>query len=197
MVDFYSKNFEYLAEQYEKLSPEKVNAQWSPYIPSTKSLILDIGSGSGRDAAWHAEKGHEIVAVEPADNLRKKSEELHPNPSIQWINDSLPALKEVTKLNWRFDVILVSAVWMYIAPRFRERSFRKLLNLLKPGGALILTLRHGPIFDERTIFKADSEEIYKLANRYALDVVLNSKSEDQLGRSEVSWTTMVLRMLKE
>ena len=94
-------------------------------------------------------------------------------------------------------MILVSAVWMYIAPRFRERSFRKLLNLLKPGGTLILTLRHGPAFDERTIFKADSEEIYQFANRYAIDVVQITKSEDQLGRPEVSWTTMVLRMFKE
>jgi len=192
LVDFYSKNFERLAEQYEKISSEKVNAQWSPFIPATKSLVLDVGSGSGRDAVWLAEMGHEIVAVEPSDKLRKKSEELHPHPSIQWINDSLPALREVYKLNLRFDLILVSAVWMHIALGIRERSFRKLVNLLKPGGTLILTLRHGPSPDERIMYKVDSEEIYQLANRYALDVVLNIKSEDQLGRPEVSWTTMVL-----
>jgi len=192
LIDFYSQNCERLAEQYEKLSPEKVNVDWSPYIPATKSLILDIGSGSGRDAAWLAEMGHEIVAVEPADELRKKAKRLHPHPSIQWINDSLPALKGVYKLNLRFDLILVSAVWMHIAPNLRERSFRKMVNLLKPGGALILTLRHGPSPDERTMYTVDSEEIYQLANRYAIDVVLNTKGEDELGRSEVSWTTMVL-----
>jgi len=192
LIDFYSQNCERLAEQYEKLSPEKVNIDWSPYIPATKSLILDIGSGSGRDATWLAEMGHEIVAVEPADELRKKAKRLHPHPSIQWINDSLPALKGVYKLNLRFDLILVSAVWMHIAPNLRERSFRKMVNLLKPGGALILTLRHGPSPDERTMYTVDSEEIYQLANRYAIDVVLNTKGEDELGRSEVSWTTMVL-----
>jgi len=192
LVDFYSKNFERLAEQYEKISPEKVNSQWSPYIPTTKSLILDVGSGSGRDAAWLADKGHEIVAVEPTDKLRKKSGELHPHPSIQWINDSLPSLREVYKLNLRFELILVNAVWMHIAPGIRERSFRKLVNLLKPGGTLILTLRHGPSPDERKMYTADSEEIFKFANRYALDVVLNTKSEDQLGRTDVSWTTMIL-----
>ena len=118
-------------------------------------MILDVGSGSGRDAAWLTEMGHEIVAVEPADKLRKKAEQLHPHPSIQWINDSLPTLAEVYKLNLRFDLILVSAVWMHIAPGHRERSFRKLVNLLKPGGALILTLRHGPSPDERI-----SENLY-------------------------------------
>jgi SAM-dependent methyltransferase len=194
LIDFYSQNCERLAEQYEKLSPEKVNVDWSPYIPATKSLILDIGSGSGRDAAWLAEMGHEIVAVEPVDKLRKKSEELHPHPSIQWINDWLPALTKVYKLNLRFDLILVSAVWMHISPGLRERSFRKLVNLLKPGGTLILTLRHGPSPDERIMYPAESEEIYQLANRYAIDVVLNTKSDDQLGRTEVSWNTMVLRL---
>jgi len=89
LTDFYSKNCERLADQYEKLSPETVNADWSPYKPATKSLILDVGSGSIRDAAWPAEMGHEIVTVETVDKLREKSEELHPPPSIQWNNDSL------------------------------------------------------------------------------------------------------------
>ena len=136
--------------------------------------------------------GHEIVAVEPADEFRNKAEELHPSPSIRWINDSLPALKEVYNLNLRFDLILVNAVWMHIAPGLREHSFRKLVNLLKPGGVLVFTLRQGPSPDERIMYTADGEEIFQLANRYAIDVVLNTESDDQLGRTEVSWTTMVL-----
>jgi protein-L-isoaspartate O-methyltransferase len=192
LIEFYSKNCDCLAEIYEKLSPEKVNAQWSHFIPTTKSLVLDVGSGSGRDAAWLAQMGHEIVAVEPADDLRKRSVELHPNPSIRWLDDSLPAVKEVYKLNLRFDLILVSAVWMHIAPRLRKRSFRKLVYLLKPGGKLIITIRHGPLADERIMYQVDSEEIFGFANRYAIDVVLDSKSEDQLGRPEVSWATIVL-----
>ena len=122
MIDFYSKNCECLSKQYEKISPEEINAKWSHFIPTTKSLVLYIGSGSGRDAAWLAEMGHEIVAVDPADNLREKAEKLHPHASIQWINGSLPALTEVYKLNLRFDLILVSAVWMLISPGLRERS---------------------------------------------------------------------------
>jgi len=192
LIDFFSKNSDRLAEQYEKLSPEQLNAQWRHFIPTTKSLILDVGSGSGRDAAWFSKKGHEVVAVEPADGLRKRAKELHPHPSIQWINDTLPALREVYKLNLKFDLILVSAVWMHIAPGLRERSFRKLVNLLKPGGKLVIALRHGPSPDERVIYPTNSEEINRLANRFAIDVVLNTKSKDQLGRPEVSWTTMVL-----
>lgn len=194
MIDFYSKNSERLAEQYEKLSPEKVNAQWSHFIPATKSLVLDVGSGSGRDVAWLAEMGHEIVAVEPSDKLRKQAEKLHPHPSIQWIDDSLPVLSEVYKLNLRFDLILVSAVWMHIAPGLRERSFRKLVNLLKPWGTLILTLRHGPTPDERIMCPTESEEIYQFANRYTINVVFVAKNEDLYGRAEVTWTTMVLRL---
>jgi 2-polyprenyl-3-methyl-5-hydroxy-6-metoxy-1,4-benzoquinol methylase len=174
------------------ISLGRVRNHRPPYIPATKSLILDIGSGSGRDAAWLAKMGHEVVAVKPADVLRKKAEELHPHPSIQWINDSLPSLKEVYKYNLRFDLILINAVWMHIAPGLRERSFRKLVNLLKPECTLIFTLRQGPSPDERIMYAADSEEIIQLANRYALDVVLNTKSEDQLERPEVSWTPMVL-----
>jgi hypothetical protein len=57
---------------------------------------------------------------------------------------------------------------------------------------LILTLRHGPSPDDRRMYPAESGEICPLANRYGIDIVLNTESHDQLGRPEVSWATMVL-----
>jgi SAM-dependent methyltransferase len=192
MPNFYSRNTTQFIKQYEQIQPEKVHKDWLHFIPTTKSLILDIGSGSGRDAAWLAGQGHEVIAVEPADGLRQKAQELHPQPSIQWLKDTLPSLKEIYKLGLKFDLILLSAVWMHIPPGERERAFRKVANLLKPGGALVITLRHGPSPDERVMYPQNSLELRHLANRFALEVVLDTHSEDHLGRSEVSWSTVVL-----
>jgi len=39
-------------------------------LPKAPAFILDVGAGSGRDAASLAEMGHSIAAVEPVDELR-------------------------------------------------------------------------------------------------------------------------------
>ena len=192
MIDYYSQNADQYIKQYESVDPEKIHRNWSHFIPNTKSLILDIGAGSGRDAAWVANMGHEVFAVEPADKLREKGQALHSLQNIHWISDRLPLLKKVNNLPLKFDLILLSAVWMHIAPKKRERAFRKLANLLKPGGKLVITLRDGPIKDKRVMYPVNSEELHSFANRFALQVLLETKTEDQLNRPDILWTTIVL-----
>lgn len=193
MVIFYSKNAERLAEKYEKLRPEEVNQNWLHFMPVVKSVVLDVGAGSGRDAAWFAGQGHEVVAVEPADALRQKAQELHPLPAIRWLNDSLPDLEKVYELQLQFDLILLSAVWKHIPLWQREVSLSNLAGLLNPEGRLVITLRHGLTMDERKIYPVDSEEVHRFADRLGLKVVLDVESKDLFGRPEVSWNTLVLK----
>lgn len=101
---------------------------------SADALALDIGAGSGRDAAWLATKGYEVVAVEPSSGMRSEGTRRHSGDKIRWLDDRLPALSRVHKLGLAFELILLSAVWQHIAPNDRERAFRKMTALLKPGG---------------------------------------------------------------
>ena len=197
LINYYSKNADKFVEQYENLSPEKVNQDWLQFIPVTKSLILDAGSGSGRDSGWLASMGHEVVSVEPADSLRKMARVLHPDPSIQWIKDSLPSLEKVCNLGLKFDLILVNALWMHIAPGSQEKSFRKLVDLLKPGGKLVITLRHGPSPDERRMHPVNSQELQQLAKQFSLEVILDAESADLQNRSDVLWHTLVFGLSDE
>lgn len=192
MHDYYSENANQFAYLYEKLSAEVTNKSWSYLLPSTSSLILDIGAGSGRDAAWLSSMGHEIVATDPAKALLQKAQILHKEPSIQWIEDQLPELKKVARLGYQYDIILLNAVWMHIAPNDRERSFRKMVSLLRPGGKLVITLRFGPSPDKRIMHSVTSAELYELAKKFALDVILDTASNDQFGRNKVKWKTLVL-----
>lgn len=194
MIDYYSKNVDKFINQYESVSAEKIHKDWSHLIPATKSLVLDVGAGSGRDAAWLTDQGHEVIAIEPSNILRKRAHALHPSPSIQWINDTLPALKETYKLGLNFDIILLSAVWIHIPPSDRERAFSKLANLLKPGGRLIISLRHGKSPDDRVMHTCSTSELKSLARRHLLEVLIDRESTDNLDRSNVSWSTVVFEL---
>ncbi|MCP3673665.1 MAG: class I SAM-dependent methyltransferase, partial [Gammaproteobacteria bacterium] len=137
-MDYYSDNAGKLSESYDSLDPEVVHQSWEKQIEGRTGLALDVGAGSGRDARWLAEKAWDVIAVEPCNNLRELAKDKQPcKGSVTWIDDKLPELKQVRNLDYRFNLIIVSAVWMHILEKDRERSFRILTDLLTPSGILV------------------------------------------------------------
>ncbi|MDZ7787782.1 MAG: class I SAM-dependent methyltransferase [Halofilum sp. (in: g-proteobacteria)] len=194
MADIYSDNAEHYFAQYHGLDFEALHRAWLPHLPERPGFALDVGAGTGRDAIALAERGWEVLAAEPADGLRALGEQATSGYAIQWTADRLPDLTTVRAHSYRFDLILVSAVWMHVAPTQRERAFRVLAELLAPGGTLVITLRHGPSHDERTLHETDRDELEALARRRALVTVLAEREDDQLGRGDVWWETLVFRL---
>lgn len=192
-ASFYEKNAIQLALQYDSLTFESVHQSWADYWPKSGDSVLDVGAGSGRDTRWMREQGCEVIAVEPNDALRQIGQQ-GTNPEITWLKDSLPVLSGVQNLGLRFDLILVSAVWMHLAPSARERAFRKLSNLLSPNGKLVISLRHGAFTDERVGYPVSAAELEQLAKNHSLTPVLVSDSDDSLQRTGVSWQTVVLSL---
>ena len=192
-MSVYEQRPEEFLNRYERLDTEEIHDDWLSFLPTTQLLILDVGAGSGRDAAWFAEQDHEVVAVEPTDALRQRAQEIHPSPRIQWLDDRLPALDEVHSLDYKFDIILLSAVWMHVPPSDRERAFRKLTALLKPGGHLVITLRSELPEDERTAYETSTAELRDLSHSFALEFLEDAQTDDQLGR-DLRWTSVVFRL---
>lgn len=166
--------------------------------PSTPdALALDVGAGSGRDAAWLVSMGYEVVAVEPSTGMRSEGIRRHSDEKIRWLDDRLPALSRVHELGLTFDLILLSAVWQHIAPNDRQRAFRKMTALLKPGGLMLMTLRQGPAPHDRPMHPVTLTEVEALARGFGLEVFKVADQEDELSRADVRWTTVLLRMPDE
>ncbi|MBD1999320.1 methyltransferase domain-containing protein [Leptolyngbya sp. FACHB-541] len=193
-IGWYEQHAATVIPRYESLQAEAVHRWLLELIPARPSLVLDIGAGSGRDAAWLAAQGHEVIAVEPAAAMREEGQRLHPSARIRWIDDHLPVLQKVHRLGMAFDFILLSAVWMHIPPAERSRAFRKIITLLKPGGLLAITLRHGEAEAEREIYGVSWEEIERLAREHGATIVRKVEEPDQLARSDVSWTKIAISL---
>src|SRR5450755_564654 len=93
----YADEAEDLFKRYEGIPAADAHRAVRHLIPTAPGRVLDIGSGTGRDAAWFASMGHRVVAVEPTDALRLPAMVLHPSPQIEWLNDSLPELALVRR----------------------------------------------------------------------------------------------------
>src|SRR5258708_564446 len=119
---------------------------WVPHLIRTgPRRVLDIGSGTGRDAVWFGSLGHRVVAVEPTDAMRIPAMALHPSPAIEWLNDSLPDLALLLARAEKFDLVMLSAVWMHLDEAQRQRAMPNLAALVRTEGAVIMKLRHGPV----------------------------------------------------
>ena len=181
------------ATQYETVDPAQLYAGIDAFLRKEPGLILDVGAGSGRDAAWLAARGHRVIAVEPSRTMREYAAQYHQHPHIEWVNDELPALAQIYRRNYVFDCVFVNAVWMFIPPRERARAFRKLVDLLKPGGVLLITVQLAGADDERGKYAVDAGEIPQLASAHGLLVERDAQAGDQLGRALV-WQQLVLRV---
>jgi protein-L-isoaspartate O-methyltransferase len=191
--DFYSRNAAHLAARYETLDPERLHRGWREFRPAAAAAVLEVGAGSGRDAAWLAGMGHAVVAVEPCAALRRAARRRHPRPGISWVDDRLPELEVVCASGRRFDLILVNAVWMHVAPDAREHAIKTLKRLLAPGAVLVVTLRRGPVEADRAMHPCETGELLRLARHHGLAVCKTLATPDRLARREIGWQLVVLR----
>ena len=76
----YAEEADELFQRYESISFAEVHRSVLHLIPTAPCWVLDIGSGTGRDAAALAAMGHRVVAVEPTDEMRMRAAALHPSP---------------------------------------------------------------------------------------------------------------------
>ncbi len=193
---WYETNARLVAERHESLDPATVHHWWMDQLPSASAAILDIGAGTGRDAAWLAEKGHDVIAVEPVQAMMREGMRRRPNPRFRWIEDQLPSLDRVSRLGISFDLILLSAVWMHVRPADRSRALRKTIQLLKPGGRIVMTFRPPPASsaDSRGMYSVSIGEIEKLARDHAVSVALSTTEDVPAPEGIVRWTRLVLRL---
>jgi len=189
----YERNASAFSAAYEQLAFEEVHADHLPFLPEGPGLVLDVGAGSGRDAAWFAARGFEVIAVEPAEAMRNGAAARHPSPRIRWMDDRLPALASVCRLGLAFDLIWMSGVWMHVAPEERHRAMRTLAMLLRPGGRMVLTLRHGPLPEDRPMWPADALEVERLGGAFGLALRAATAPRDDLARRpRVRWQSVIL-----
>ena len=190
----YAQEAPRLLQRYEGLAPEDVHAQWRQWIPSAPSWVLDIGAGTGRDAAWFVSLGHSVLAVEPTDELRHGAQQLHPEPEITWLKDSLPTLAQVTARAETFDVIMLNAVWMHLTEQERRTGFETLVSLMAPGARLFMSQRHGPVPEKRRMFDVSGAESISLATSHGLETLYHERNGSQLAENRnlgVEWTCLV------
>ena len=189
----YADEAEEFFRLYESIPAADAHRAVLHLIPALPAGVLDIGSGTGRDAAWLASLGHRVVAVEPTGAMRIPAMALHPSTQIEWLDDSLPDLALLRARGVSFDLVMLTAVWMHLDAAQRRQAMPNVAALARPGGTVIMKVRHGPVPVGRRMFGIAPEETIELARMQDLHPVLNVRTESSQEANRlagVSWTNL-------
>lgn len=184
----YGEAAEILTVEYERLDFAKVHRDTLHLFPTAPCRVLDIGAGTGRDAAVLSRRGHRVTAAEPTAELRTHGQRVHADCAITWLDDALPDLPRLTQFGESYDLVLLTAVWMHLDLAERGRAMPRVAARLAPAGLLIMSLRHGPVPPGRRMFEVSGEETIALAAAQGLRLVHRGARSDMRGRPGVNWT---------
>lgn len=179
-----------LLQRYERMRFEDGHASVVDLIPPAPLDVLDIGAGTGRDAAWFAARGDRVTAIEPTREMREGGMALHADVPISWIDDHLPDLTSVR--GKQFDLVWMSAVWMHFFASERAAMMQVVSRLIRPGGALMISLRHGPLPEGRRMFEVSADETISLGEGQRLALVRSGEFPTPYAAG-VTWSRLWFR----
>ena len=137
----------YAAEwEEDQAPPDDLRAVIRAYFKA--GLTVDVGCGSGRDTAWLAREGFDVVGVDAAPGLLAEARRRH--PEVTFDVDALPALPGLG--DRIFTNVLCETVIMHLVQPDAIAAVRRLCGLLAPGGTLYLSWRVGDGVDRRDDF---------------------------------------------
>lgn len=191
----YSKVVQKYVQVTNEIPFEILHNEFLKFIPLEKSLILDLGAGTGRDAYELSLEGHAVLAIEPLTEFRMAGKDLYKSENLKWIDDSLPKLKKLTKYENQIDFALSSSVWHHLNEREQEEGIKRVAQLLKPNGIFALLLRNGPAGVGTHVFPTNLQKTINLAKESNLETLFEIDNQPSLmkNKEKVKWSRLVLK----
>ena len=194
MCNYYESNAEHYAA--ETFSAD-MSEQYQRFLPLLKkgAKILDVGSGSGRDACYFQKHGYQVTALEPSKNLCREIRKVFSGEIIcSDIQNYRP--KE------RYDGIWACASLIHLQEEEILRFFEKIDLYLNDNGVVYVSGKNGIPTGEGEDGRFFLEFTEQLVEKI---LTVNEQlkpeqlwyTEDVSGRQGFRWMNVVLRMLNK
>lgn len=191
-IDAYDKDAVKIAELHASLVPHRLYALIQTYFIAHGKTV-DVGCGIGRDSFFLQQAGFEVIGVDASIGMLNQAKALY--PSVGFFQDDLPNLPTLPDIT--FDNVLCSAVLMHLDSHNVWKAVRRLLNLLKPHGVLIVTLRGTQQPDLRENGKlyqpVDLSVLRQFLEDHAAQIVHDE--QDIEPQRQLTWYNVVIKKL--
>ena len=192
MYNYYDTNAErYAAETFSA----DMSEQYSRFLPLLKegARILDVGSGSGRDACRFQRLGYQVMALEPSGNLCREIGRVFPGEIVcSDIQNYRP--------EERYDGIWACASLLHLREEELLHFFGHLDLYLKENGIMYISGKNGistgKAADGRYFLEFTEALLEKiLAVNPRLKLKEMWYTEDVTGREGFRWMNIIIRLV--
>jgi SAM-dependent methyltransferase len=161
--------------------------------------VLEIGCGSGRDAAYLLAQGFDVTATDGSASMLAEAKRLHPSLDGRLRRLVFPG--PFPFADGSFDAVLAVATLMHLAEPEVTEVLREVLRVLRADGALVFSVPGrrpdvGPDGRDqkgRHFTLLPETRWVELCRGAGLNVQSRCTSLDRLGRDSVEWWTFVAR----
>lgn len=191
MSNYYESNAERYAE--ETLSAD-MSEQYRRFLPLLKNgaKILDVGSGSGRDACYFQKQGYQVTALEPSKNLCREIRKVFPGEIVcSDIQNYQP--------EERYDGIWACASLIHLQEEEVLQFFEKIDLYLEDSGIVYISgkngIQTGEAEDGRYFLEFTEQlqgKILKINEKLELEQLWYTK--DVTGRKGFRWMNVILKL---
>jgi SAM-dependent methyltransferase len=214
-VSAYDASAATLAARYAAADVSSFHRLLMAHLPPG-GRMLEIGCGSGRDAVFLASSVFRVVATDASAAMlaafrtsnhadlivtEYPDSRLIHQPVVQVAQAAVPLPADHALLADRFDAVVAMAVVMHIPDADLFEFAYQVRQLLQPGGTVILSASEGRSLDAdsrdnqgRLFRERPAGELALLFERLGFRLVLREENTDGLGRDNLRWTTLVLRL---
>ena len=191
MCNYYESNAErYAAETFSA----DMSEQYQRFLPLLKkgAKILDVGSGSGRDACYFKKQGYQVTALEPSKNLCREIRKVFPGEIVCSDIQNYRATE-------RYDGIWACASLIHLQEEEVLCFFEKIDQYLNDNGMVYVSgkngIQTGEAEDGRYFLEFTEQLVEKILKvNEQLELERLWYTEDVNGRRGFRWRNGVLRL---
>lgn len=191
---FYENHSHELIARYDSADMSALHQLLAKHIPS-KSKIIDIGFGSGRDLVFLQSNGHDIYGIDPVEAFVIQAQHRFTDIREHFRVGSF--LSSDIPFDWlnTFDTVISIAVWMHLKAHERPKAIDTIKALVKPNGVVVLSFSLGgrDSDDGRYFEPLELQEVIDEFNDAGFSVIESVCTQDSLGRDTIEWATVVLK----
>lgn len=192
MCEYYEIN----AKQYaEATFSADMSEQYQRFLPLLKegATILDIGSGSGRDACYFQKMGYQVTALEPSTHL---CEEIQKVFSGTIIHSDIQHYQP----EQQFDGIWACASFLHLQEKEILDFFGKINCFLHDHGIIYLSGKNGISTGKAN----DGRYFLEFTEQLAENILMTNEqvkleqlwyTKDVTGRKDFRWMNMIFKLM--
>ena len=198
-INYYEQHAEELAQRYESADVTDLHRRLLETF-SPDSQLLEIGCGSGREAALLFAQGFDVKGIDPSSAMINRALSFHPELKGRLFRGAVPdEIPPPILEDGHYNGIYAVASLMHLSEEQLRPTFENFYRLLKQDGKLLFSVplsrpdldKSG--YDEkgRYFLLLSQDDWINKAESAGFHTVSTTTNGDGMGRESITWMTCV------